>query len=143
MSWFFPLNANDDVREATRSARILVRALMISSATPSVKYSFSGSALIFTNGNTAIDFVLAVATLDVVIPGGVLEPGAFSACENWAAVGKRTAASFASACTTTGSSHSGRSPREPRSGGGGSVKHCAMIAWAVGPVNGVRPESIS
>src|SRR5713101_9584749 len=97
----------------------------------------------FTNGSTAIDFVLEAAAVVVVIPGGVLAPDGFSACENCAAVAKRLPASFASDFITTGSTHSGRSPRAPRSGGGGSVKHCAMIAWAVGPVNGVRPESIS
>ena len=37
MSWFFPLNANADVRDATCSASTLVSALMISSAMPSQK----------------------------------------------------------------------------------------------------------
>ena len=43
MSSFLPLNANDEVRDATRSACTFESALMISSAMPSVKYSFSGS----------------------------------------------------------------------------------------------------
>src|ERR1700674_402802 len=56
MSALFPLNAKDDVRDATRSDWILVRALMISSAIPSAKYSLSGSALMFANARTATDF---------------------------------------------------------------------------------------
>ena len=52
----FPLNANDDVREATRSDCTLVSALMISSAMPSAKYSLSASALMLAKGNTATDF---------------------------------------------------------------------------------------
>ena len=34
---------------------MVVRALIISSVIPSLKYSFSGSVLIFTNGRTAMD----------------------------------------------------------------------------------------
>src|ERR1700746_2394813 len=97
MSWFLPLNANADVREATRNACALLNALMISSAMPSLKYSFSGSALMFTNGRTAIDFVLVAVGGGGVMPGGVLALGDVSACENCAAVAKRSDASFASA----------------------------------------------
>ena len=56
MSSFFPLNANDDVRDATRSGFTLVKVLMISSAIPSLKYSFSGSLLMLTNASTAMLF---------------------------------------------------------------------------------------
>jgi hypothetical protein len=55
------LKANEEVRDATRSDWIFVRALMISSAMPSVKYSFSGSALMFAKGSTATD--LAAETM--------------------------------------------------------------------------------
>jgi hypothetical protein len=57
MSSFFPLNVNDDVRDTTRSAFTFERAVIISSAIPSAKKSPSGSALMFVNGNTAIDLV--------------------------------------------------------------------------------------
>src|SRR6267143_1636340 len=96
MSWFLPLNANADVRAATRNAWILVSALMISSAMPSVKYSFSGSALMFTNGSTAIDLVWAAAWA-----------GACNACDSCAAVLKRSAGSFASAFFTACAVQSG------------------------------------
>ena len=43
------------LREATLSSRILERRVMISSVIPSLKYSFSGSALMLWNGRTAID----------------------------------------------------------------------------------------
>src|SRR3989441_9680876 len=115
MSSFFPLNANDDVRAATRNAWILVRALMISSAMPSVKYSFSGSALMLTNGSTAIDFgALAPAG----VPGGV-EPleGHASAWADWAAVAERSVGALASAFRTAWSSHSATSSRGSRSDG--------------------------
>ena len=114
---------------------------MISSAIPSVKYSFSGSALMLTNGSTAIDFG-AVAVTTGTAPGGVA-PAGLSAWANWAAVANRSAGSFASALMTACSTQGGTASRTERSGGTGSVKHFTMIAWAVGPVNGVRPASIS
>jgi hypothetical protein len=52
---FFPLNENADVRAATRNASILASAFSISSASQSQKYSFSGSALMLTNGSTAME----------------------------------------------------------------------------------------
>ena len=55
MSSFRPLNANDDVRDATRSAVTFERALRISSAIPSAKNSVSASALMLTKGRTAMD----------------------------------------------------------------------------------------
>src|SRR5215472_15132085 len=39
----------------TKSQRMRLSAVMISSTMPSTKYSCSGSPLIFANGNTAID----------------------------------------------------------------------------------------
>ena len=50
-----PLNANDELRAATRSPRTWLSTVMISSVTPSAKYSFCGSGLRLTNGSTAID----------------------------------------------------------------------------------------
>ena len=54
-SSFLPLNANADVRAMTFSPGICASALMISSARPSLKYSFSLSPLRLANGSTAID----------------------------------------------------------------------------------------
>src|SRR5262249_22153388 len=50
-----PLNENADVRAVTLSPLILVNALMISSASPSLKYSCSLLPLMLTKGRTAID----------------------------------------------------------------------------------------
>ncbi len=47
--------ANDEVRDATRSASSLDSELMISSAMPSAKYWFSGSALRLAKGSTATE----------------------------------------------------------------------------------------
>src|SRR6266571_8942264 len=59
MSSFLPLNANDDVRAFTCNPVIFESAVINSSLTPSLKYSSFLSALMFTNGNTAIDFAAA------------------------------------------------------------------------------------
>src|SRR6266404_649085 len=56
MSSLLPLNANDDVRALTCKPVIFESAVINSSLTPSLKYSSFLSALMFTNGNTAIDF---------------------------------------------------------------------------------------
>ena len=48
------MNAKEEVRAATRSPFTWVSALMISSAMPSLKYSFSFSALRLTKGRTAM-----------------------------------------------------------------------------------------
>src|SRR5260370_3111343 len=52
---FLPLNENEDVRAATFKFSIFARAFSSSSANPSQKYSFSESALMLTNGRTAIE----------------------------------------------------------------------------------------
>src|SRR5258705_10219643 len=54
---FLALNENEDVREASFKFSIFASALSSSSASPSQKYSFSGSVLMFTNGSTAIEGV--------------------------------------------------------------------------------------
>src|SRR3989442_183411 len=51
-SWRF-LKGITEVREITSRARIFDSCAMTSSVIPSAKYSFSGSALRFTNGSTA------------------------------------------------------------------------------------------
>ena len=45
---------NAEVRETTRSPCTRLKALISSSVIPSLKNSFSGSALMLTNGSTAI-----------------------------------------------------------------------------------------
>ena len=49
----FPLNAYDDVREATRSRGTRESASASSSVIPSEKYSSCGFPLVFANGSTA------------------------------------------------------------------------------------------
>lgn len=56
ISMFLPLNANDEVLAITFKPSVEVSAFIISSVIPSLKYSFSTSLLLFTNGNTAMDF---------------------------------------------------------------------------------------
>ena len=56
------LNANVEVRAATRNPGTCVSSLMISSAMPSQKYSWSCSGLMSTNGNTATDGSAAFVT---------------------------------------------------------------------------------
>ena len=50
-----PLKMNDEVRDATRNCGNLTSRFRISSAMPSLKYSFSALPLMLTNGSTAID----------------------------------------------------------------------------------------
>jgi len=56
----------------TRSPLIVVKALMISSASPSLKYSFSLSELILVNGRTAIDGACRVVTGRFQMPIGTM-----------------------------------------------------------------------
>ena len=81
MSCVAPLNANDEVRDATRSEATPESAFTISSVMPSLKYSLSGSALRFTNGNTAIEFAATAAAGTGVATGSatVVALGAVSA----------------------------------------------------------------
>ena len=60
----------EEVRDATWMPGTFARALMISSVIPSLKYSFSGSALMLASGRTAM-------ALRAGEPGGVL-PAAWS-----------------------------------------------------------------
>src|SRR5256885_3956685 len=65
----FPLSANTDVREATRSPSTLASALTSSSVIPSEKYSFSLSLLMLTNGTTATEVVGCASATDRARPG--------------------------------------------------------------------------
>ena len=137
MSCGFPLRANADVREAIRSPSTLVSALISSSLMPSLRYSFSGSALAFTNGNTAMERVLPT------IAGAAAGRVSSSAVVKSATLANRSAGSLAraraSACSTAG----GASGRRARSGGGGSLRWRATMARALSPENGGVPASIS
>ena len=62
MSSLLPLKANEEVRAATCNPDTFDSAVIRSSVMPSLKYSFSGSELMFTNGNTAIVFCGGVGT---------------------------------------------------------------------------------
>src|SRR6202030_1568060 len=65
-SSFLPLNAKQDVRPGTRNPGTFDSTLINSSVMPSLKYSSFLSALMFTNGKTAIDFsAMADAGADV------------------------------------------------------------------------------
>src|SRR5665647_301954 len=113
MSSFFPLNANDDVRDATRSDWIRDRALMISSAIPSAKYSFSGSALMFANGSTATDLAADIALFGrVPVSVGVDIVSDASACANSAEVVNRSDESVAIAFDTAHSTLAGTEERK-------------------------------
>ena len=82
-----PFSANDTVREATRSDWIFDSALMISSAMPSAKYSFSASVLMLENGRTATDFADATTCCGIVaVSVGVTTLPDASACANCADV---------------------------------------------------------
>jgi len=52
---FLPLNAKQDVRPGTRNPGTFDSTLINSSVMPSLKYSSFLSALMLTNGSTAID----------------------------------------------------------------------------------------
>ena len=54
-----PLRRIAEDREITRRARTRDRSVMISSVSPSLKYSVSGSGLRLAKGSTTIDFVPA------------------------------------------------------------------------------------
>ena len=53
-STVWPLYVNLELRAATKSHRMRLSAVMISSTIPSAKYSCSGSPLILTKGSIAI-----------------------------------------------------------------------------------------
>ena len=75
-----------------------------------------------------------------------VERSAVPACSAWPSsrtVWNRSAGTGASAFRMAWSSPAGTLPRTTRRLGGGSLNRLTMIAWAVGPVNGGSPASIS
>ena len=69
--------------------------------------------------------------------------GASSASANCVTVANRSAGTFSSARKIACSTDAGTLRRTVRSGGTGSLKWRARIAWGVDPVNGGLPASIS
>ena len=124
-----PLKANEDVREATRSEPTALNACTISSVMPSLKYSFSGSALMFRNGSTAIEFAAAGAWTSAAAGSApVTVLGWISAAMKSAAVANRSAGAFASARVTACSTQSGTVSRTVRRRGTGPAACRARIA---------------
>ncbi len=129
MSSCFPLNANADVRAMTFNPGVCASRLMISSARPSPKYSFSGSALRFVKDSTAID---------ADRPACRVPPRSSSAACTAPIVGNRRFGSFCRHRRTSASSSVGTAS------GGGSSRSTALSTAAVdGPSNARRPASSS
>src|SRR3989442_890334 len=99
------LRANVVVRDATRSPSTRASAVISSSVIPSLKYSFSGSALRFTNGSTAIDFLAGA-------PGGAA--GGCPAGSGWLPGGGAPPASASGNCAAGGKRAAGGRARAPR-----------------------------
>jgi hypothetical protein len=123
-----PLNENDELRAATRRPSICPSALMISSEMPSLKNSFSASALKLANGNTAIE--------------GASLTGVMSACASaaWTSsiVRYRWPGCFARHFCTID-----ESVDEGRRGGGSSRSTALNTCPTVVPLKGRVPDSIS
>ena len=118
---------------------------MISSVIPSLKYSFSGSALMFVSGRTAMALAAGagVRPAATVAWAGAADPLTWrSASTNCAAVGNRSTGVLARARVSASSTASGTS-RVTRTLGMGEMNRLAMMAWAVAPVKGGSPVSIS
>ena len=118
---------------------------MMSSVTPSLKYSFSGSALMFSNGSTATDRATVMSwSIACAVPTAIATvTGVPRASANRAADMNRSAGSVASAFFTAASTASGTSSRTARSDPIGLLNRLAITASSVFPANGGWPTSIS
>ena len=87
-----PRRVSAEVREVTRSACTLDSVVVISSVSPAAKYSFSGSALRFSKGSTAID-AFAAAARAVTVASGVR--GDSARVRRQASISARTAKTLA------------------------------------------------
>ena len=130
--WSRFLNIITEVREMTLSDRIFESCAMTSSVIPSAKYSFSGSPLRLRNGSTATERA-----------GARTASGRASAAANSATEAYRSAGTWASAVRMACSTPSGTLSRTVRSRGTVPTTFRAWMAWAVAPVNGGSPASIS
>src|SRR5687768_3360329 len=168
---FLSFRLNDDRGALTLSPGILPIVEAISSAMPSLRASLLESRPMFLKASTAMDDAALPATIPVsagarnasndmnpaamaaMVAGTaqsariLREAGGASAFEqaslNAPALGKRSAAVFASAFLMARSMLSGASGRLVRSGGTGSSECLARISRAVVPMNGGWPLSIS
>ena len=104
----------------TLSALIFESWAMMSSVIPSLKYSFSGSALMFSNGNTATDFEAETAMACAAPTAIATVAEVPKASANSPAVMKRSAGSLAIAFLTAASTSSGTSSRNARGEGAGA-----------------------
>ena len=142
-----PLKANAEVREATRRPSTRVSALISSSVMPSLKNSFSGSALMLTNGRTATAATRGTTTVAVGAGVGVgllsSASASVSARASSAADGKRSSGRWANDRATSSSTAGGTDAPAAPSLGAGPVMRWAMRAIGVLPVNGGCPASIS
>ena len=127
MSSVVPLKAKVDVRDATPSDLIFESALMISSAMPSVKYSFSGSLLVLVKGSTAIDLTTC-APSGAGVAVGVVTIGGTIALANSLDVVNRLAESCDIALVTAASVSSGMSFTFFLRDGAGSVNRLLRTA---------------
>src|SRR6476660_4398797 len=118
-STFFPLYEKAEVRAGTCTPGSCASALMISSETPSEKYSFDGSPLMLANGSTATDRWLT-STI-----GRVADDVRLSA--NLSIVGKRSVASRAIAVQIATSTARGTLGCLAVTFGGGFVKRWTRI----------------
>ena len=125
----------------------LASALMISSVIPSLKYSFSGSALMFGSGRTAIALAAAcgasVRRRRSPAPGGRPVDAGRSASANCAAVRNRSTGVRGQGAGQRVVDRLGHVARDPHAWESGEMNRLAMMACAVGPVNGGSPVSIS
>ena len=106
---------------------------MISSVSPSLKYSLSGSGLRFSNGRTTIDFV----------SGCAFDSFAYSASAKAVADWNRSAGALPSAFITAAATDEGTLDRTVVIGGAGSVTCFASTARGVDALNGGSPANIS
>ena len=154
------MKAKAEVREATRSASIFDSALMISSVMPSLKYSFSASALMFRNGSTAIE--AREESDEVALAGAAPErregapdgsrssvPSAALASSNIPRTNARSLADwnrssrfFSRHRATMPVRAAGAAPRRA-SAGGSSRRMAAMLSTSVSARNGGEPKTSS
>ena len=149
----FPLNANAEVREATRSASIFVSALMISSVIPSLKYSFSLSALMLRSGSTAIEACrVSVPAADrerAALSARGLDPvrasrsATRSAKARSRADWKRSSGSFSRQWATMSSSSAATARPAREISGGSSFKIAIMDSTSLSLRKARSPDNIS
>ena len=85
----------------------------------------------------------SAAGVATVAAGVTVEGETCSAWANCPAVANRSAGTGASTRRMASSTAGGTAGRAARTLGGGSVSRLITMAWAVGPVNGGSPASIS